>query len=80
MVSIAEVRSLGKESLPQLPLWSPLGDPQQQNTWEGGMCPVPRILLELLSLFKLEYCRLIVGSQRKIMSRGMVLHGFSVFE
>lgn len=55
--------------------------PQEQKaTWEGGMFSVPRILLEWLSLFKLEYCRLIVDSERKMMSRGPVLHGFSVFE
>lgn len=53
---------------------------EQKDTWGGGMLPVPRILLERLSVFKLEYCRLIVGSERKIMSRGTVLHGFSVFE
>lgn len=53
---------------------------RHMGTREGRMYTVPRILLEWLSLFKLEYCRLIVGSDRKIMSRGTVLHGFSVFE
>ena len=53
---------------------------EQKDTWGGGMLPVPRIPLERLSVFKLEYRRLIVGSERKIMSRGTVLHGFSVIE
>ena len=59
---------------------TPLVPQELKDTWGGGMLPVPRILLEWLSVFKLEYCRLIVGSERKIMSRGTVLHGFSVFE
>lgn len=53
---------------------------EQKATWEGGRLPVPSIPLEWLSLFKLEYCRLIVGPERKMMGRGPVLHGFSVFE
>lgn len=53
---------------------------EQKATWEGGMFPVPSIPLEWLSLFKLEYCLLIVGSERGMMSGGPVLHGFSAFE
>lgn len=84
MIRSEEGWCLGRESVPfpwGLLKRSVLRCPQEQKaTWEAEMIPVPRILLEWLSLFKLEYCRLIVGSERKMMSRGMVLHGFSVFE
>lgn len=45
--------------------------------WDG---PTSQNAFRRAVRLKLEYCWLIVGSERKIMSRGTVLHGFSVFE